>query len=507
MSAGSVADRRPWDRQLRGSRAAQAPASGAALPREPAAAEPREPAVAGTRRAPAPRTVAGLCEQFAAVCESAVDPLEIASALEFEGLGDQAVRQRYGFPDVFALAQHMYEQVPRQPAEPEEPPDPWHASRLRPALHALLYALPGICFPAAVGLLAGHGVKTTLVVALLAAWSAGQGLAHLGYARLGRTTDADQARRLLRTALAGGLAVVAAALATAALVVHPSASVLAFGAGEGAYMLGAGVVMVLGAERWLLVALAPGAGYSAVFLALGRPPDLAHLAWAMLAATPVLALALAVIVTHPAGPRSGRMFEAGECRGALLAVGFGLTAAGLLSFPVVAGANGRGGAAVGALLAALPLSLSMGAAEWSLLWYRRRTQRLLRTTDRIGQFRAQARLALLAALGSYVAAAAALTAATVAVAAGTGLVRPQLAYLPQLAAYLTLGAAMFLALAALAFGARVFPLAACAVALAAEIALRGFGQAEQIVTSAGLLLAVGGYTAVVLSRAVRHAYY
>ena len=54
------------------------------------------------------RDVGELCRQFAAVCESAVDPLEICSALEFEGWSDQAVREHYGLADVFALAEEMY---------------------------------------------------------------------------------------------------------------------------------------------------------------------------------------------------------------------------------------------------------------------------------------------------------------------------------------------------------------------------------------------------------------
>ena len=103
-----------------------------------------------------PRTVTELCADFAGVCESAVDPLEIASALELEGLGDQAAKLRYGYADVFALAQDMYFRVPRKPVEPELPPDPWQeGGRLRPVLHSLLYALPGVCFPAAIGLLTG----------------------------------------------------------------------------------------------------------------------------------------------------------------------------------------------------------------------------------------------------------------------------------------------------------------------------------------------------------------
>src|SRR5258708_3748312 len=208
-SSGRSATRRPscWrppDEHRAGGAQMSAGSAHDQLPLAPraAAADPQRLAVAATGRTPAPRTVAALCEQFAPVCESAVDPLEIASALEFEGLGDQVAKLRYGFPDVFALAQDMYFRVPRRPAEPQAPPDPWQGGgRLRPALHSLLYALPGICFPAAVGLLIGHGVEITLIVALLIAWSTGQGLAYLGYIRLGRTTDVGQTRRLLRVAL------------------------------------------------------------------------------------------------------------------------------------------------------------------------------------------------------------------------------------------------------------------------------------------------------------------
>jgi hypothetical protein len=474
-------------------------------PGDPAEAQPVTVTANGHQRVP--RTVTALCEQFADVCESAVDPLEIASALEFEGLGDQAAKRRYGYPDVFALAQDMYFRVQRQPAEPDGPPDPWAGnSRLRPALHALLYALPGVCFPAAVGLLVGPGVEIALIVALVAAWSMGQGLAYLGYTRLGRTMDTDQTRRLLRVALACGLAVVAAALAITGHVVHTPRSALLFGAGEGVYMLGAGTLMVLGTEGWLMVALGPAVLYSAGFLALGRPVQLQHIAWATMASAPLLALALSFIFTQRSGPPTGKLFERDEWLGALPAIGFGLVAAGLLIFPVAAGPDGHGGINVGALLAAVPLSLSMGVAEWSLLWYRRRTQRLMRTTRDLRGFGLRARVILICALLQYVAAAAVLTAAAVAIAGKTGLVHPKLAYLPQLATYGVLGAGMFLALTLQALGSRVFPLVPCAVALAIEIVFRDHGVRAQIIACTELLVVVGVFAVVVLGKAVRHAY-
>jgi hypothetical protein len=264
--------------------------------------------------------------------------------------------------------------------------------------------------------------------------------------------------------------------------------------------------MVVGAEGWLLVALGPGVLYSAGFLALGRPPQLQHIAWATMASVPLLALALAFVFTQRTGPPTGKLFERDEWVGALPAVGFGLVAAGLLIFPVAAGPQGHGGINVGALLAAVPLSLSMGVAEWSLLWYRRRIQRLMRTTRDMRGFGLRARLILLCAVLQYVAAAAVLTAAAVAIAGKTGLAHLHLAYLPQLATYGLLGAGMFLALTLQALGSRVFPLVPCAIALAIEIAFRDLGVRAQIIACTQLLVVVGGFAVVVLGKAVRHAY-
>ena len=165
-----------------------------------------------------------------------------------------------------------------------------------------------------------------------------------------------------------------------------------------------------------------------------------------------------------------------ELVGALPAAAFGLLAAGLLAFPVVSGVHGRGGINIGALLATLPLSLSMGAAEWCLLRYRRQTREALRTTRDLKTFGRRARLALLAAVAQYLAAAIALTAVATWIAFTTGLVHPgaHLIY-PELVVYLALGSAMFIALALQALGVRAVPVVACAVALAFELTWHELG--------------------------------
>ncbi len=463
-----------------------------------------------------PRDVEELCEQFTLVCESAVDPLEIASALEFEGLGDQAVRKRYGVSDVFALAEEMYRRVPRQPAEPEPLPDPWPVSTLRPTLHGLLYGLPTVCFPAAVGLLSGRGAFIVLIIALLTSWALSQAIAYLGYKRLG-LADSVQAQRLLLAGLAAGMAGVVLALAVTALVLPEHMSALAFGLGLGAYMLGASVLMILGAERLLPVVLAPGVLGSAAFLLLGRPPQLEHATWAALAATPLLAVGLAVVRacsgtgprdgnrrTQP-GPPAGGLLSATELRDAMPSAGFGLVAAGLLVFPVAAGTHGHGGVNIGALLASLPLALSMGAAEWELIWFRRQTQRLLRTTREMGRFAFRARLVLFSALLQYLAAAVSLTALVVVVATEIRLAHPNSMAMLQIAAYLELGGAMFLALLLQAFGSRAFPVIACAAALTIEVVYRVHGVPAQLMACTGLLIVLAGYAALVFGNVVRHA--
>lgn len=451
-------------------------------------------------------TVDQLCDEFRQVCESAVDPLEIASALEFDGLNDGAVAARYEMPDIFALADEMYQRVPRRPAEPPPEPDPWQYSKLRPLLHSMLYGLPAVCFPAAGFLLHGPGVLTVLIVSLLVSWSLSQGVAYLGYRRLSEA-DPVRVRRLLRVALAEALAAQVLAVTLTAMLTHSHTPVLLVGVGEGAYMLGASVMLVIGAERFLLLALAPGVLGSAAFLAAGRPVRLEHWAWAALAATPVLALVLAVIFTRRSrGPHSGPLVTLAELRAALPTAAFGLVAAGLLTFPAAAAVYGHRGINTGALLAALPLSLSMGAAEWSLLWYRRRTQRLLRTSTELRAFGRQARLLLTAAVCQYAACALALILAVVVVATAAGLITYNRSLLPEVAVYLALGGAMFLALLLQTLGDRAFALTAAAVALAAELAFRNFGVPAQLVICTALFGLLAAYAARELTSTMRHAF-
>lgn len=450
--------------------------------------------------------LAELRRRMRALCESAVDALEIAAALEFDGLNDQAVRTRYGFTDVFALAEHLYWQVPRRPAEPPAPAEPWQANPAEHILHGLLYAVPAMCFPAAAPLLTGTATLAGLVVSILVSWALSQGLAYLGYARAGRL-DPGGSLWILRGGTAVGLLVLWGALGVTALLVPARIAGLVFAGGQGTYLLAATVLLVCGKHRWLLVCLAPGVLASTGFLVLGRPGPLEYPVWWALGASVLVTVVCAAVCTARPGPAGGRWPTAHELYGAVPHALFGLVAAGLLAYPVVA-SQLTGKLPHLATMLATPLSLSMGVAEWNLYWYRRRTYRLLRATRDPREFASGARRVLVAVTIRYLATAALLIAATAGVVAYADRLPPQWTLLLECAAFLALGGSLFVALLLQAFGGDLVTPLACAAALGIEVALAAGAHVNpvpaQLVACAALTAVLLWRAGIVLSRAVRH---
>ncbi|MGC9671067.1 hypothetical protein ACNTMW_31545 [Planosporangium sp. 12N6] len=453
-----------------------------------------------------PGGVAELRRRMTAVCESAVDALEVAAALEADGLSDQAVRTRYGFPDVFALAEDLYRRVPRRPAEPPEAPEPWQVKPAEHVVNGLLYAVPAVCFPVAAPLLAGRAALVGFLVATLASWALSQGLAYLGHARAGRL-DPGGSRWILRAGAGVALAVLWGVLAASTSLVPVPFAALLFAGGQGTYLIAATVLLVRGKHRWLLLCLAPGVLGSAGFLVLGRPAWFAHPVWWTLGATIAATLGCAAACTARPGPVGGRVPAGHELRAALPHVLFGLAAAGLLTYLVVA-SHLTGQLSHLAPLLATPLSLSMGAAEWSLYRYRRRTYRLLRTTRDPWEFAAGARRALLAATARYLAATAVLLAVVAGAVAASDQWRTPWVALIECGAYLALGGALFVALLLQSFRGTLVPPLACAAGLGVEAALTALARMDpapaQLVTCAALAVLLLGYAGSVLAGATRH---
>ncbi|MER8183599.1 hypothetical protein [Kitasatospora sp. NPDC094015] len=143
----------------------------------PRAGAPARPATGPPGGAPDPATgtppadpVRELIARHRAVCEQAVDPLEIAAALEDAGIG-AGTAGHYRHADVFGLAEELYARVPRRPPEPApaERPAPWARSWGRATGAAVRHGLPAALLLLVGSALPGLGRPVALALLLLAA--------------------------------------------------------------------------------------------------------------------------------------------------------------------------------------------------------------------------------------------------------------------------------------------------------------------------------------------------
>ncbi|MET9424042.1 hypothetical protein ABZY06_25520 [Streptomyces sp. NPDC006540] len=294
-----------------------------------------------------------LAHRMDGVIAHAVHPDEIAAVLESDGMTDDHIRRTYGRADSFALAEALYERVPRRYPEPSPPAaDPWWTGLLGCLLRGLVFALPGLAYVPAAPLLKGAALGPLLAGALTG-WAWNQALSHRAHSWLA-LGDRPAALRCLRTGAAVGTL-----LSTAAAVVSAGPGqwhAAVFASAQALYVSAATALLVLGRERALLYALLPTAGATALTLLDDLPP------WSRSA---LLAASLAAAT--------------------VLAVGLG---AGTLVLYTALGdvLAGRPGAAVAAP-AAVALTLSMGPAEWLLRRFRDGTVAGLRVSTALGEFR------------------------------------------------------------------------------------------------------------------------
>jgi hypothetical protein len=414
----------------------------------------------------------GCWEEFDTLCRNAVGPLEVAAGLEAAGLSDRLVRQRYGYADVFALGERLYADTERRPDIPPPPDPPWRPRPGRHVLRGTLFALPGLCVLAGAPALGGAASPLLLAVGLPVSWGVAQCLAALGYTRPANAG-------LLRWGLLAGSVLAGLAALAGLLVLPASRPLVLFTAAQAEYLLVATVLLLRDGEWWLAAALGPAAGAGGLALAGLLPPGGA-LAGAGVSLAAVAVLAAVRTRGEPPSRPTRR-----ELR---IAVPHGLTgmlAGGLVGFGAVAG----GRDAAGFAMAALPLSVSMGPAEWLLVAYRRRTATLLHATTRLPDFARRARRALFAALCAYLATLAGLEAGLTAVGGELGLL--------AVTGQVLLGGLLFVALALLATGQTRTVAAVMSAALSGEHTFAAdrwpadLAQVAAVGGACGLLLGYG----------------
>ena len=317
-----------------------------------------------------------------------VDALQVAAALEAEGVVDQAACDRYGYPDVFHLAGELYRRLDAEPFTPAPAPGtgagPGRA--VRDISHGLLYVLPAALLPALPPLVGARPLMLALVTASGLGWVWSAGNAWLAYRLLGRGL-ARSAGRVLRGAALAGTASGALAGGVIAAFAGGGVRLAVTAAGLLAFQMAAAIALVYRREAWFIAAVSPGVVAGLAHLALGRPG--AGVAAGVGCGSVLLALGMAVQLTSRRPPwAAGWSPERAEpplrvsVRPELAQLGAVLLYAGLsAAFLLQVDARYLAGR-LALAVAAAPLIVGVGVVEWRTRRFHERAGGLLhRITD------------------------------------------------------------------------------------------------------------------------------
>jgi hypothetical protein len=337
-----------------------------------------------------------LALSLADLCRSAVDPLAIVAGLEAEGYNDRIAAERFGVPDLFALADELHLRVPRELDPPEPaPPQPTATGTARAILRGLLFAAPSLCAMAFLVTDLTGAARVVLAIVQVLAWGYGQGVAHLAYNRL-NNADRRGADQILRIGTLYALLVSTWLLVATQLVLGTALTALLPAATSLWFCLAAIPALVLSAEFAMAATLAP-AVLGALAAWLGAPAFVALAgAQVSVAATTLFMLRL-TRRAEGARPRLTRAELRSSLPHALSGLGIGTLITVVLAGPVAQGSAAAGQGLV-AVHAAIVLTLGMGAGEWHARWYQRQVSALLSALADPAGFPPPATLLLLGAL-------------------------------------------------------------------------------------------------------------
>jgi len=435
----------------------------------PGTAEMTRSDSAAGRQAATPRSSAPvdqLSRRLDAVCTHAVSPLEIAAALEADGITDAISRDQYAQDDVFALASELYARVPLRTSRYAAGRQSAKTSS-RDIARGLLFALPGLFYFVVEPLFRSTAAPMALLVAVVAGWGISQVMAIVGHTLIGRGNGSG-AGKVLGLVLIAGLALMALCGAIAALGTGWDRNLVAACCTQTLYVMAVAVLLLFERDRLLWLSLLPGAVVSVGYLAgnplgMGREFAVAAVLFAMAFAFGSALYAADDAFQHDA--RSPAWLGRADIWTAARFGTYGLLVGLFLAAPVMNAAlsTQSDSALLGAAM--VPLVLSMGVAEWQLTLYNQRTIRAMDTARDMDSFGRVAWRTLLVAAGTHAAALLGLSiAAAITILVVVGHLPADVVGL--LVAYLMLGAALFLALVLTTWGriAVVLPILAIAVA-------------------------------------------
>ncbi len=327
--------------------------------------------------------------QLARVCSSAVDPLEIAVALEVAGVSHAVATNRYNRADVFALARTLWSRIPMRPADVKPATLPRSGDRSDLA-RGLLYVLPALMLLATTTSFDLHLARWVLPLAISWGWGLGQVTAFVGY-RMQGADFTHEATIMVR---------VVAGAAFSTLLISTVAAV-AFGGGTTAviattalvtYMATSAILLVRAEERWLALLLLPGALASVFVLISSKGSLVSHIVTIVFIGGSFIAVAgraLRQARLH-VDVRRSRFVR----RDSLVACGHllhGVICGLAVSLVVIQTGHPAPGNEFGRMLLPVPLLAALGVMEWQLHTFRSRNAQLIHSLQSVEQFPRPAR--------------------------------------------------------------------------------------------------------------------
>jgi hypothetical protein len=374
----------------------------------------------------------------------AVDALQVAATLEAEGVTDRAAKVEYGYRDVFALAERVFERrnsvVEQSPARRVARWRPAHPQALREISHGVLYLMPCAVFPAVLELLDRRQLVLGLVLGGGLGWAWAGGASWLAYQVLGRGHPRWAGRVLWVATLSGP----PAALLSGTLVVLASGGgygPVGLAAGQLAYQMASTVLMFYRREGWLVVIMAPAVLTGLAFLVAGAPVR----PWAVATGAGGVAVAFAAALHH-----AGRAARA-DSGGTPLTTALGGQLSALpwvLAYGVFSAAYLLHAQVPYVLdewtvvLGAVPLFVGMGVVEWRARRFTEQTRELLGRVRYPRQFVTRVWLLLAAGVVTCMSTVALVAVPLLAALRHAGLLSP--AVLAMTAAHTVLAGAYFL---------------------------------------------------------------
>lgn len=311
---------------------------------------------------------------LAKVCESAVDPLEIAVALEVAGVSHAVVTERYNRADIFSLARTLWVRIPQRPGPIKATQLPRTGNRSDLA-RGVLYALPAVMLLALTSAFDLSLARWVLPLAISWGWGLGQVTAFLGYRMQVGTDRNNEATVMARVIVASSIATLLLSTIAALVLGGGSTSVIA-ATGLVTYMVSSAILLMRGEERWLAILLMPGALASVVVLTISEVSILSRLlavvavggSFVAVVCRAVRQARLRTTGTHPFGGNDILVASGHLLHGILCGLA--------LSIVVIEVGHPSPGSDFARMLLPVPLLATLGVMEWQLRTFRARVAQL-----------------------------------------------------------------------------------------------------------------------------------